>query len=258
MTVIESIHRHRSIRKYKPDPVPDEIIREILEAGMRAPSAMNMNAYSIIVTRERAMREKLYIPHGERSQVLDAPVLLTFCADFNRIRKWLKLNDAPDSYDCFNNFLGGAIDAILVAQTVMLAAESKGLGCCYLGSTLANCDEVGEALGLPHGVVPVVGFSMGYPDEDPPQRSRLPYEGLVHEESYHDYTEDQIKEIYHDREIEGWKQYMDSPELRELVEEEGIQNLAQATSQLRSPREALQLTSKKILDYLKAQDFFNQ
>ncbi|MGD8456150.1 MAG: nitroreductase family protein [Anaerolineales bacterium] len=258
MTVIESIHQHRSIRKYKPDPVPDEILREILEAGIRAPSAGNLNAYSIIVTRDRAMREKLYAPLREQSMVLEAPVFITICADFNRTRKWLKVNNAPDSYDGLMSFLAGAIDAILVAQNVTLAAESKGLGCCHLGSTLSNCDQIGEILNLPRCVVPVMGFCMGYPDEAPSKRSRLPYEGLVHEECYHDYTDDQIKAIYHDREVEGWQKYMDSPELRKLVKEKGIENLAHAISKLRYSREYIHLTSNRVLDYLKAQDFFNQ
>lgn len=258
MSVLETIHQHRSIRKYKPDPVPNEIIREILEAGIRTSSSGNMNTYSIIVTRERTLREKLYLPHREQSMVLDAPVLLTFCADFNRMRKWLKLNNAPDGFDCFRSFMVGAIDAILVSQTVALAAESKGLGICYLGSTLSNCDQIGEILRLPPGVVPVVGYSLGYPDENPDLRDRLPYEGLVHEETYQDYTDEQIAEVYHDREVAGWERYMSDPDLRKRIEDSGVENLAQVYTKLKYSKEAYQTIARKILDYLEAQDFMNQ
>jgi nitroreductase len=163
MTAIDVIHQHRSIREYETDPVPDDLLTEILEAGIRASSSGNMQTYSIVVTRDRGLREQLYEPHLEQSMVLDAPVLLTFCADFRRMRRWLRLSDAPDNFDNFMSFMIAAIDAILVSQNVALAAESKGLGICYMGTTLANCQQVGRILQLPHNVVPVVGFSLGYP-----------------------------------------------------------------------------------------------
>jgi nitroreductase len=258
MTVLKSMHQHRSIRRYKPDPVPEELIKEVIEAGIRAPSAGNLNAYSIIVTRDRHIRKKLYPPLREQNMVLDAPVFLTFCADFNRMRKWLKLCGAPDSFDCFLSFMEGAIDAILVSQNVALAAESRGLGCCFVGGTLSNCDQIGEILNLPLSVVPVVGFCLGYPDEDPALRGRLPYEGLVHEERYQNYSDAQINDIHRHHEVQGWKQYMSSPDLRRVILDSGIQNLAQSYTRLKYTRESIQLTSKRVLDYLKAQDFFNQ
>ena len=202
MNTIETIYQHRSIRKYKPDPVPDELLNEILAAGIRASSSGNMQTYSIIVTRERALREKLYEPHMEQDMVLDAPVLLTFCADFHRMRHWLRVSDAPDNFDNFMSFMVAAIDATLVSQNVALAAESLGLGICYMGSTLANCDQIGRILNLPPNVVPVVGYSLGYPAEDPAPRDRLPLDGLVHQETYQDYSDERIEEIYHERNVQ--------------------------------------------------------
>jgi nitroreductase len=118
----------------------------------------------------------------KQNMVVDAPVLLTFCADFRRMRKWLKQSDAPLNFDNFMSFMIAAIDATLVSQNVAIAAEAKGLGLCYMGSTLANCDKIGEILELPEGVVPVVGYSLGYPAENPGIRDRLPMDGLVHHE----------------------------------------------------------------------------
>jgi nitroreductase len=257
MEVMQAIHQHRSIRRYKPDSVPDYLLTEILEAGIRASSSGNMNTYSIIVTRDRKLREQLYEPHMEQRMVLEAPIFLTFCADFHRMRRWLAINDAPDNFDNFMSFMIAAIDAILVSQNVALAAESKGLGICYLGSTLANCDQIGEILNLPQSVVPVVGFSLGYPDEAPPLRDRLPLAGLVHDETYHDYSDDQIREIYRERDTRGWKRYMSYPRLRRMIEDAGVENLAQVYTVVKYTRQSHIEFSRKVLQYLIKQDFLD-
>ena len=255
MSVIQQILNHRSIRKYKPDPIPEELLQEILQAGIRTSSSGNMQTYSIIVTRDQQLRERLLKPHMGQKMVVDAPVFLTFCADFNRMRRWLKLNQAADNFDNFFSFLIGAIDAILVSQTVALAAESRGLGLCYLGSTLANADAIGEILGLPKNVVPVAGFSLGYPDEHPDLRDRLPFSSLVHWENYKNYSDQEIKDIHEEREIEGWQRYMKSKWLREQVEEKGVENLAQLYTEVKYTRTSHQEFSRKLLIYLENQEF---
>lgn len=257
MDVLETLYNHRSIRKYKPDAVPEELLTEILQAGIRASSSGNMQTYSIIITRDRSLREQLYKPHMEQEMVLDAPLLLTFCADFHRMRRWLHLSSAPDSFDNFMSFMVAAIDATLVSQNVALAAESFGLGICYMGSTLANCDQIGRILSLPPNVVPVVGYSLGYPAEDPAPRDRLPLDGLVHHETYQDYSDERIAEIYEQRNIKGWERYMSFPRLRKMIEESDVENLAQIYTKLKYTRESHQRYSQNVLDYLAAQDFMN-
>jgi hypothetical protein len=215
-----------------------------------------MQTYSIIVSRDEAMRERLFWPHMEQNMVLEAPVLLTFCADFRRMRKWLRINDAPDNFDDFFAFLVAAVDAVLVSQNVALAAEAKGLGICYMGSTLANADQIGEILELPQSVMPVVGFSLGWPDEDPAPRDRLPLSGLVHRETYRDHTDDDIRAIYHDRDKAGWDRYMSIPRLRELVEEHDVENLAQIYTVVKYTREGHARYTRMLLGYLEKQGFF--
>lgn len=257
MDLFDVINNHRSIRQYKPDAVSDDVLNEILEAGIRASSSGNMQTYSIIVTRDLNLRQQLYAPHMEQNMVLDAPVLLTFCADFHRMRRWLAVSDAPDGFDNFMSFMVAAIDATLVSENVALAAEAKGLGICYMGSTLANCDEIGGILKLPKSVVPVVGFSLGYPDEDPEPRDRLPFDGLVHQETYRDYSDDDIREIYHERETKGWERYMSHPDLRARIEGSGVKNLAQIYTVLKYTKESHQEFAQTVLNYLQAQDFMN-
>lgn len=257
MSVIQQIHKHRSIRKFKPDPISDALLTEILEAGIRSPSSGNMQTYSIIITRDEKLRKKLLAPHLEQSMVIDAPVLLTFCADFHRMRHWLKLSDAPDNFDNFFSFMVAAMDAILVSQTTALAAESRGLGLCYLGSTFANADQIGEILHLPKNVIPVVGYSLGYPDEDPGLRDRLPARGLLHQETYHDYSDQDIKSIYAEREIKGWQRYMKSAWLKSQVEASSVENLAQLYTGIKYTRPTHQEISSRLLRYLSDQDFMN-
>lgn len=257
MSILQAIHQHRSIRKYTNENVSEEIVNEILEAGIRASSSGNMNTYSIIITRDKDLRQKLHKPHMYQDMVLDAPVLVTFCADFYRMRKWLKVSDAPDGFDNFMSFMVAAIDAVLVSQNVALAAEAKGLGICYLGSTLSNCDQIGRILDLPDSVVPVTGFSLGYPAEKPELRDRLPLDGLVHHETYEKYSDERISEIYKTREEYGWNRYMSIARLRKLVEENGAINLAQIYSKVKYSRESHQEFSQTVLNYLEEQGFMN-
>ena len=257
MNVIEQIHEHRSIRKYKSEPIPEGLLEEILEAGIRTSSSGNMQTYSIIVTCDPSLREKLLEPHLQQTMVVDAPVLLTFCADFHRMRRWLELSSAPDNFDNYFSFMVAAIDAILVSQTVALAAESKDLGICYLGSTFANADQIGEILDLPKNVVPVAGFSLGYPAEDPDLRDRLPASGLIHKEKYQSNSDEEILDIYKEREEAGWYRYMQSNRLKKLVLESGVVNLAQLYTTVKYTKPSHQDYSRKILDYLSQQDFMN-
>ncbi|OQY37315.1 MAG: NADPH-dependent oxidoreductase [Anaerolineaceae bacterium 4572_5.2] len=255
MEKLDFITQHRSIRKYKPDPIAGETLNDILDAGIRASSSGNMQSYSIIVSRKQSLRKRLFYALREQKMTLQAPVYLTFCADFNRMRKWLALNNAPDNFDDFLGFMVAAIDAVLVSQNVALAAETKGLGICYIGSTLAHCEEVAQILELPQTVMPVVGFTLGYPAENPPLRDRLPLDGLVHHETYQDYTPQRVAQIYAKRDKKGWERYMALPQLRQKAQEAGVENLAQLYTTVKYTKPFHQELSAEILNFLKKQGF---
>jgi len=103
----------------------------------------------------------------------------------------------------------------------------------------------------------VVGFSLGWPAEDPAPRDRLPLDGLVHFETYHDYSDADIAAIYAERERKGWQRYMGFPELRALIEEAGVTNLAQVYTTVKYTRESHLAFSATVRDYLRQQDFEN-
>lgn len=252
-TIFEAIHQHTSIRSYKDTPVSEEVLNRILNAATRASSSGNMQAYSIIVTGDRNVREELYEPHFSQNMVLDAPLLLTFCADFHRMRRWLHLRNAPDNFDNLMSFMIASIDAILASQNAVLAAEAEGLGICYMGTTLANCDRIAKILNCPEGVVPVVGFSLGYPNEKPAPRDRLPLEALVHRDHYRLRTDQEILESYQKREVEGWKRYISNPDLRQAIEDSGVENLAQVYTRLKYTKESHEGYSQTIRDCLHRQ-----
>lgn len=254
--IFDVIHQHTSIRSYKHLPVPEEVLNKVLSAATRASSSGNMQAYSVIVTSDPALKQELYEPHFNQNMVLDAPLLLTFCADFHRMKRWLKLREAPENFDNFMSFMIAAIDAVLASQNAALAAEAEGLGICYMGTTLASCDRIARILKCPEGVVPVVGFSLGYPDEKPVARDRLPLEALVHREHYQARGDDEIAESYRQREEAGWKRYMAHPELRKLIEESGVQNLAQVYTTVKYTRESHLAYSQAVLQCLEEQGFF--
>lgn len=247
--MLETILNHRSIRKYKPKEVKQDLLRKILKAGTRASTTGNMQVYSIVITSDKDLRKKLWEAHFKQDMVLQAPLILTFCADFNRFNQWCDLRKADPGYDNFLSFFTAAIDALLVAQNVCLAAESYGLGICYLGTATYMANKIVEILSLPKMVVPVATIALGYPDEKPPLTDRLPLEAVIHYEKYCDYTEKDIEEIYSDKEkLELYQ---------EFVKESVVENLAQVFTQKRYTRNDNEYFSKQFLEVIKNQGFLN-
>ena len=254
--ILTHIHSHKSIRKYKSDPVPEAVLNRILEASLRGSSSGNMQSFSVIVTADAQKKQELFKPHFEQAMVLEAPLILTFCSDFHRMREWLKLRGARDNFTNYFSFMIGAIDAVIAAQNAALAAEAEGLGICYMGTTLASSEQIGSILKCPSNVVPVTGFVMGYPNESPALRDRLPLKGIVHRESYRDYSADEINEIYRDRDQKGWDRYMSIPELKEQVLKAGCENLAQIYTQVKYTQESHEEYSRLLKEYLDKQNYF--
>lgn len=253
--ILQQMKGRRSIRKYASTPVPEEVLNRILEAAIRSSSSGNMQAYSVIVTRDQKIREEMLAAHFDQKMVVEAPVFMTFCADFNRMRRWLAMRDAPMNFDNFMSFMIAAIDAILAAQTASLAAEAEGLGICFLGTTLASCGELSRMLDCPSHVVPVVGFCLGYPGEEPTVRDRLPMGSLIHHERYENRSDQKILDAYEARETTGWERYLESPELRRKIEEGGVENLAQVYTKLKYTRESHDEYSRSVTSRLAESGF---
>jgi len=246
----EILLNHRTIRKYLTKDIPEATLNQILEAGCRASTTGNMQVYSVIISRDSEMKKQLAGCHFNQPMVVNAPMVLTFCADFNRFNKWCELNTAIPGYDNFLSFFTAAIDALLVAQNVCIAAESVGLGICYLGTTTYLAGKIIDILKLPKGVVPVTTVTIGWPAEDPALVDRLPLEAVVHKETYQDYSAEDISRLYAEKES--------LPENRKFVEENGKETLAQVFTDVRYTKEDNELFSGMLLDVLRQQGFLNE
>ncbi|MDP4184895.1 MAG: NADPH-dependent oxidoreductase, partial [Bacteroidota bacterium] len=238
--MIDVLNNHRSVRKYTDRPISEDDLRSVLEAGCRASTTGNMQVYSIVVTQNTAVKEQLSPMHFNQPMIKNAPVVLTFCADYNRFNKWCALNNAQPGYDNFLSFMTGAIDALLVAQNVCVAAESKGMGICYLGTSLYMAKGIIDILNLPKGVVPITTVTLGWPDESPEQVDRLPLDAVVHYDTYKDYSDEAIRTFYLEKE-----QRDDS---KKFVAENEKQSLAQVFTDVRYKKADNLHFSKLLLD----------
>lgn len=248
--MINTLLKHRSIRKFKATTIPEEELREMLEAASRASTCGNMQLYSLIVTRDKAMREKLLPCHFGQQMVVEAPCVVTVCADVHRFSMWCQQRDAEPGYDNFAWFLTAAIDALLAAQNLVIAAEVHGLGVCYLGTTLYTAGDIVRVLDLPKGVLPVTTIVLGYPDEKPELTDRLPQEAIVHFEKYNDYTTAEIDELWAERE--------ESPLTKQLLAENNLPNLARIFTERRYVKADNVAISRAYLALMKAHGFMNQ
>jgi len=247
--MLKTILNHRSIRKYSEKEIPRNILTDMLEAATRASTTGNMQVYSIIVTHDKNIKEKLWESHFRQNMVKQAPVVLTFCADFNRFNKWCEFRSADPGYDNFLSFVTAAIDALLAAQNCALAAESHGLGICYLGTTTYNADKIIEILDLPDMVVPVTTLVAGYPAETPELTDRLPVDAIIHYDKYRNYDRASIDKFYAEKE--------NLPLTARLLEENQLATLAQIFTQKRYTKRDNITFSKKYLDVLKTQGYMN-
>jgi len=246
----DSLLGRRTIRKYNSQPVDDKLLNNILLKGCRSSTTGNMQVYSIIITRDEVKKKELAPFHFNQKMITEAPVVLTFCADFNRFNKWCLQRKADPGYDNFLSFFTAAIDALLVAQTVCIAAEAEGLGICYLGTTTYMAHKIIEVLKLPKGVVPVTTVTLGWPSEKPEQTDRLPLEAITHHETYKDYTAGDIDRIYSKKESR--------PDSEQFIKENNKETLAQVFTDVRYKKTDNVYFSQMLLQVLKDQGFMNQ
>ena len=248
MDTITCLNSHRTVRQFLPKPIAPELLDRILECGMRAPNTGNMQIYSIIVTQEPERLQALSKLHFGQGST--AAAFLTICVDINRYHHWCRLRGCDEPYDNFLWLMSGTIDASLVAQNINVAAEAEGLGCCHLGTVLYNTRAIADLLQLPKGVVPVITLSMGYPDGTPAQSERLPLDGVVHHEQYHDYSDDDIDRVHRIRE--------EFPFNQEMVRQNGTRNLAEIFTTIRYPKKDNVAISQALLEFVTQSGLMNQ
>ena len=252
------LQAHRSIRQYRADPVPPELLQRVLqEAQHGASSSGNLNMVSVITTQDPPRKARLCELHFKQPMVNQAPLVLTFCADTHRTRTWLAQRGARLNFDNLLAYHVAAFDAIILAQTAALALQSHGLGICYMGTTLHSMRELADFLECPANVLPVTSMVVGWPAEAPAQRDRLPPAAWVHAERYQPPTPADIDTNFKAREVNGWNRYRSmGPQMTEKMDALGITSLAQYyTSDIKYAPQTFQRDSQALRALLEERGF---
>lgn len=184
--VIALLKDHRSIRKFKQDPISNEMVLSIIDAAGSAATSNFIQAYSVIRVINKDNRKQLAELTGSQSWVEDSPLFLVFCADLKRAENACLLENKEMVSGYTEQFIIATIDVALAAENAIIAAESMGLGGVFIGGIRNNPDAVCELLKIPKHVYPVFGMCLGFPDEKPEQKPRLPAEMILHEDYYHE------------------------------------------------------------------------
>ena len=237
----------RTIRQYSDRNVPAELLNELLTVAMQASNTGNMQLYSVVVTQDAEQKKRLAPAHFNQPMVTNAPVVLTFCADVNRFVHWAEWRQAEAGFDNFQTFIAATIDAMLFAQSFCTAAEEKGLGICYLGTTTYNAEQIIDILELPKFVVPITTITVGYPEIIPPKSDRLPVDAILHHEVYHDYNKADIDKYY------AYKESLE--ENRKFVSENRKESLAQIFTDIRYTKKDNEAITEMLLKTLQKQGF---
>ncbi|MBL1077252.1 NADPH-dependent oxidoreductase [Nocardia sp. 2] len=185
--VLHVLHDHRSVRRYLPDPISDEVLRLLISAAQSAPTSSNLQVWSVIAVRDPERKARLATLAGDQEHIRQAPVLLVWTADLARLRGLAADRGVPlDGADYLESSYVAFLDAALAAQNALVAAESLGLGTVYIGAIRNNPEQVAAELALPPGVFAVVGLVVGTPDpgEGARVKPRLPQAAVLHEEVY--------------------------------------------------------------------------
>ena len=195
--VIETILNHRSLRQFEDKPLTEEQIIAIVSCAQSASTSSFIQAYSIIGVKDKEKKKKLAEIAGNQEYVEKNGHLFVFCADLYRhsIIGEKEQKEVTLSIESTEKFMVSLIDASLAAQNAAIAAESLGLGICYIGGIRNNLDEVKKLLKTPERVIPLFGLVVGYPTKLTDKKPRLPFEHVYHEDEYEQNTEVYVRQL---------------------------------------------------------------
>jgi nitroreductase len=244
--IVESLINHRSIRKFKPDPIDPETLGMILKAGTRGATAGNLQLYTLIVVDDKEKLKELGLGF--------APMAVVSLVDLYRVKRWLEIN-VPSGVKIYNanayHFFCGYCDAMIATQNIVVAAESYGLGTCYYGGILST--DVQEFFGTPEYVFPAAMVTLGYPDEEPDLSVRLPLEVVVHRNDYRHFTDEEIRDLYREREERVWNTL--SEDLKEKLAAKGIHSIPQGVTRRKFSKESFEVACAAIRENIRNSKF---
>lgn len=185
-SVIDLLKSHRSIRKFTDQAIEPELFKELITAGQAAATSSFLQGSTVVRIKNPETRSAIAKLAGGQAYVESAAEFMIFCADLKRPGNYCAEYEKSFEGDYTEHFIIATVDVALMAQSMVAAAESVGLGICYIGGIRNDPAQVAELLELPKGVYPVFGLCLGYPDQDPEVKPRLPLSVIVKEEVYNE------------------------------------------------------------------------
>ncbi len=198
--IIQSLWDRKSVRAYEPTEISQQDKTDIIHAAIQAPTAGNMSLYTILDITDGKIKERLALLCDNQPFIAKAPMVLIFLADW---QKW---------FDAFCTVSGQQVrkpaagdlwlatsDALIAAQNSVVAAQSLGIGSCYIGDIIENCGKLRKLLNLPNYAVPAAMLCYGYPTDQQKNREkpkRIPAESAVFENSYKRLDESKLREYF--------------------------------------------------------------
>jgi FMN reductase [NAD(P)H] len=183
---LAQIATHRSIRRYRPDPVAPELLRLLFGCALSAPTKSDLQQADIIHVTDAGKRQRIVAAIPDMAWILDAPVFLVFCGNNRRIRHIGNWRGKPFANEHLDHFMNAAVDAGIVMMNFIRAAEAAGLGTCPISAIRNAIDATSRELELPEGVFPIAGLCVGYPATPGHISPRLPLEVTVHTDHYNE------------------------------------------------------------------------
>ncbi len=192
-TVINTLNRRVSIRNYKKQVISDELLDKIIEAARRSPTSNNLQAYSLIIVKNQETKKELAKLAGGQKHIETCDTFIAICADINRLEIACNMHNKT-LYKNLELSMVSIVDAALLGMSLSLAADSFGLGTVMIGGMRNYPKDVAKLLSLPLGVFVVFGLCIGWPENIPDKKPRLPKSVVVYNEHYKsDNIEDNLK-----------------------------------------------------------------
>jgi len=240
-SVIELLKSHRSIRKFTDQTIDADLFEDLVKSGQAAATSSFLQGSTIIRVTDKQKRAEIAKLTGNQGYVESSAEFMVFCADLKRAGNYCEEYEKPFEGDFTEHFIIATVDVALMAQSMVTAAESVGLGICYIGGIRNDPALVSKLLELPRGVYPVFGLCLGYPDQDPEVKPRLPLSVILKQEVYNEdgdheviaQYDEEIREYYRTRTGGGhgisWTEQVSSllsekarPHMKGFLEEQGF------------------------------------
>ena len=196
---LKTLLEHRSVRQFLPKPLTPGTIELLVAAGQSAATSSNLQTWSVVAVQDAERKSHVATLCGDQGFIRDASLFLVFCADLSRLTKVSDQEGTPAAgLEYTEMFLMASLDASLAAQNVSVAAESLGLGICYVGAARNKPQELASYLGLPERVVALFGMAIGWPNLEKPAsvKPRLSQREIVHHEKWDDGEQREHIEAY--------------------------------------------------------------